>query len=67
MPDVNETIAKLTPAQNASLRYDQPDMFNGAKIKGRGPVVSALKRRGIVSYTGHLTEFGIQVARRLHD
>lgn len=60
-----EVAATLTEPQKAALRAGDPDMFDGAKIHAHGPVMAALRKRGLVEATPHchLTKIGCDVAR----
>ena len=60
-----EIAAKLTEPMKAALRDLDPDMFDHGKVHAHGPVMAALRKRGLVETTPHrhLTQIGAQVAR----
>ena len=59
--------AQLTDHQQEALRSMDPDMFDGGKVHAHGPVMAALRKRGIVEQAPHchLTVLGQEVAKEV--
>jgi hypothetical protein len=69
---VEDTIAqdiasRLSEPMREALSSGMPDMFDGAKVQAHGPVMGALRKRGIVAAAPHrhLTPLGAQVAQQV--